>query len=380
MKIAIIGPAWPLRGGIADFNEALATALQSEGHEVRLFSFSLQYPKILFPGKSQFDDGAAPDDLKIVPCINSVSPYSWLTTASKIKAWKPDLVVVRFWLPFMGPSLGSICRMIRKKVKVIAITDNVIPHEKRPGDGVFTRYFIKSCDAFIAMSRSVLEDLGRFDTQKPRVYLPHPIYNIFGDAVPRAEALLKLKLDPDKKYLLFFGIIRKYKGLDILLEAFKQCEYKKWGLCLLVAGEFYGEEEEYRNYIRENDLQDFVLLHSYFIPSDQVKYYFSAANLVTQTYRTATQSGVTQIAYHFGKPMLVTDVGGLAETVPDGKVGYVTSVQSSVIAEKINDYFGNNREEIMTHAVLEERNRFDWSFFIKGLIELSLKVKERNLH
>lgn len=377
MRIAIIGPAWPLRGGIANFNEALARALQKEGHQVRLFSFSLQYPGFLFPGKTQFESGATPADLDIDTCINSVNPISWRKCSKKIKAYQPDLVLVRFWLPFMGPALGSICKSLRKKIPVIAITDNVIPHEGRPGDRVFTSYFLKQCHGFIAMSQSVLSDLDKFNVKGPKKLLAHPIYNIFGEAVDRKLALEKLGLDPDYNYLLFFGIIRKYKGLDILLEALSRVDAKKYRIKLLIAGEFYDDDEPYKKFISDHQLEQVVVLHDHFIPSDEVKYYFSAASLVTQTYRTATQSGVTQIAYHFGKPMLVTDVGGLAETVPHGKVGYVTSTQPSVIASSIEDFFLHHREEEMIKNTQLESKRFEWSVFTQGIMDLLAQVEAR---
>jgi len=374
VKIAVVGPAWPLRGGIANFNEALALSLQDEGHDVRIYSFSLQYPSILFPGSTQFDNGPAPQGLHIETCINSINPFSWFRSAKTIKAWKPDLVIVRFWLPFMGPSLGCVSRRLRKIAPVIAITDNVIPHEHRPGDRLLTRYFVRSCDAFIAMSRAVLLDLDRFDKRKPREYLPHPIYSIFGDQLEKSDALANLQLDPEFRYLLFFGIVRKYKGLDLLLEAIARVDHKSLKIKLLIAGEFYEDKEEYLKLIREKGLEDVILLHDKYIPSTEVRNYFCAASLVTQTYRTATQSGVTQIAYHFSRPMLVTDVGGLAETVPHGKVGYVTSLEPSVIAASITDYFANSREEEMARNVEEDKKRFDWSFFIKGIMTLKDKL------
>jgi D-inositol-3-phosphate glycosyltransferase len=374
VRIALIGPAWPLRGGIANFNEALAQALQSEGHDVHLFSFSLQYPSILFPGKTQLDTGPAPEGLQISSIINSINPFNWFSSAKTIRNWKPDLVIVRFWLPFMGPSLGTICRRLRKHAPVIAITDNVIPHERRPGDRWLTRYFVRSCDGFVAMSRSVLDDLGRFVSNRPKSYLPHPIYSIFGATESRREALDQLKLDPSYSYLLFFGIVRKYKGLDLLLEAMKQVDIRGLKLKLIVAGEFYEDKNTYMEQIRNNGLEENVIVHDKYISSTDVRHYFCASSLVTQTYRSATQSGVTQIAYHFGRPMLVTDVGGLAETVPHGKVGYVTNQDPKVIAGYIDDFFRNGREQDMARNVEEERSRFSWDHFTRGVFDLMQEV------
>lgn len=371
MKIVIIGPAYPLRGGIANFNEALARALQEQGHEVKLFSFSLQYPSFLFPGKTQFDTGPGPDDLNIETVINSVNPLNWGKVAKMIKAEQPDLAIFRFWLPFMGPSLGVIARKLKKaNIKVVAITDNVIPHESRPGDKSFTRYFVKACDGFIAMSRAVLEDLNQFTDNQNKRFLPHPIYNIFGDKVEKTEALKKLGWDEKDKHLLFFGLVRKYKGLDILLEAMGDERLKAMNVKLVVAGEFYEDQALYKQMIERLGLQDNVMIRDEYIPSDEVKYYFCASDMVVQTYKTATQSGVTQIGYHFDRPMLVTDVGGLAEIIPHNKVGYVTPVDSKAVADALFDFYKNDKEAEFTANTVIEKERFSWESFVSGVEEL----------
>jgi len=375
MRIALIGPAHPLRGGIANFNEALAIALQQTSNNVEIFSFSMQYPKILFPGKSQFTDGAAPEGLKISPLINSVSPPSWLKTYRKIKEFNPDLVVVRFWLPFMGPSLGTICgKLKRSGIPVIAITDNVIPHEKRKGDKLFTRYFLKRCSAFMVMAKSVEHDLRTFLPNPKVVYSPHPVYNIFGDAISRTDAVQQLQLNPQRKYILFFGLIRKYKGLHLLLEAFALIKDKCTDVDLLVAGEFYDKPEPYHQQIAELGLSERVLLHHRYIPEDEVKLYFSACNILTQTYLSATQSGVTQIGYHFGIPMLVTNVGGLPEIVAHGECGYVTQTSAEDIAMALIDFFENQREDSMRSAVQRAASQFDWQCFVDKLLGLAKEL------
>lgn len=221
-KILIIGPAWPLRGGLSTYNQILAGEFQKLGYDVSILTFKLQYPSFLFPGKTQYSSDSPPQDLKIDIKINSVNPLNWIITGLKYRKLKPELVVVRYWLPFMGPCLGTISRIIKsnKKSKIVAITDNVIPHEKRIGDTIFTKYFLNSCDGFVAMSKSVLSDLNKFIKSKPALFNPHPIYNSFKNPVSKSEACNILKLDPTFNYLLFFGFIRAYKGLDLLLEAF----------------------------------------------------------------------------------------------------------------------------------------------------------------
>ena len=371
-KAIIVGPAFPLRGGIANFNEALCRAMNADGIDTKIVSFSLQYPNFLFPGKTQFDKGKGPQDIRIVTKINSINPFNWFAVAKYIKRQKPDFVVFRFWLPFMGPCLGTIAGLVKRgtTIKVIAITDNVIPHEKRFGDRLFTKYFIKRCDGFIAMSQSVLNDLKEFTSTDKKAFLPHPIYDIFGEKVSKTEALNKLQLNPKDKHLLFFGFIRKYKGLDLLLEAMADERVKKLDVKLIVAGEYYEDSAPFNEIIRKNSLEQNVILKTEYIHSDDVRYYFCAADMVAQPYRTATQSGVTQIAYHYERPMLVTNVGGLPEIVPHNKVGYITEISAHSIADAIVDFYSNNREQEFTENTVIEKKRFLWSSFVDGLVDL----------
>ena len=368
-KVIIIGPAFPLRGGIANFNNLLAKAYQDLGHEVVVYSFSLQYPSFLFPGTSQYENGDAPN-INIKTCINSINPINWFKAAKNISSEKADYVVVRYWLPFMAPCLGVISRLIRGKTKVIAITDNVIPHEKRIGDHLLTSFFVNSCDGFICLSKSVLSDLNKFTSSIHKKFFPHPIYNTFGNKLGKNKARQNLQLTKNGKYLLFFGFVREYKGLDLLLNALADKRLKKLGIKLIVAGEFYENKSKYLNLIKSLDIKDSVILKSSFISADEVKNYFCAADLITQTYRTATQSGITQIAYHFDRPMLVTDVGGLSEIVPHLKVGYVTKKDSLDIANCIYDFYNNDREDKFSENVQKEKIRFSWDKFILNTNEL----------
>lgn len=369
-KNIIIGPAFPLRGGIANFNNALCKAFVDEGIDSQVYSFSLQYPSFLFPGKTQFEEGEAPTEFAITTIINSINPFNWLKVARAIRKENPDYIIIRYWLPFMGPCLGTIARLVKwgTNIQVLAITDNVIPHEKRIGDKLLTSYFVKPCDGFVTLSASVLDDLSKFTNCSNKQFIPHPIYDIFGEQVDKTTALQQLGLNPNDKHLLFFGFIRKYKGLDILLRALTDKRLKD--VKLIVAGEFYDDPQEYHDLIAELGIQNQVILKSDFIPSEEVKYYFCAADMVVQTYRTATQSGVTQIGYHFERPMLVTDVGGLAEIIPNKKVGYVTKVQSESVAEAIADFYNNNREQEFTANTKEEKKRFTWESLVKTIQEM----------
>ena len=375
-KVIIIGPAFPFRGGIANFNNALAQEYLSRGDEVILYSFSLQYPSFLFPGTTQYESGVAPKNLKIKTLISSVNPLTWISVAGKINKDEPDYVIIRYWLPFMAPCLGSIARLLNKKIKIIAITDNVIPHEKRIGDTFFTRYFVKSCDAFVSLSGSVLDDLSTFTDSTFKKFIPHPIYDIFGDSITKQKALENLGLNPKDKHLLFFGFVRRYKGLDLMLQAMADSRIIGLGVKLIIAGEFYDDKTVYTDMIANLGIVKNIIIKGDFIPSDKVKDYFCAADMVTQTYLSATQSGVTQIAYSFNRPMLVTDVGGLAEIVPNNKVGYVTSQSPTEIADVIIDFYINNKEKEFSNNASLEKKRFSWKFFVEGIDELMNSVKK----
>lgn len=372
MKITILGPAHPFRGGIAALNERLARQLNAEGHEVNIVSFTLQYPNILFPGKTQFSSGETSFPFPVTREINSINPLNWLKTGLRIKKARPDLLIVRFWIPFMGMALGTICKIAKKNkhTRVISIVDNIIPHEKRPGDKFLSNYFIKNTDGFIAMSKSVLKDLTTFDRSKPKKFTHHPIYDHYGEIQPRETALKKINLDEQYRYILFFGFIRDYKGLDLLLEAFSDKFFKKNKIRLIVAGEFYSDEQKYLKLIERLKLENQVIVRSDYIPNTEVENYFNAADLVAQPYKSATQSGVTQIGFHFNKPMLVTNVGGLSEIIPHGKAGYVVSPVAGEIKKALIDFFENDRKELFTRNVIKEKERFQWEKMTETIYQL----------
>jgi len=374
MKVVIIGPAYPLRGGLATYNERLARAFREAGDDVRMVTFSLQYPNFLFPGQTQFSTEPGPTDLDIEVSLNSMNPWSWLQVGRKLRRERPDLVVFRFWLPFMGSALGTVARVVRGNghTRVVAITDNVIPHEKRPGDGPLTRYFLSACDGFVTMSRSVLQDLQQLGFKRqPALYRPHPLYDNFGAIKDKAEALTALQLPNNVGYLLFFGFIRAYKGLDILLEAFADARVAALPVKLIIAGEFYEAAEPYEEIIRRHGLADRLVLATDFIPNEKVADYFCAADMVVQPYKNATQSGVSQIAYHFERPMLVTDVGGLAELIPAGEVGYVVPPTAAAIADAIVDFYTQNRESRFAEGVRAQKKQFSWPIMVAALKEVA---------
>jgi glycosyltransferase involved in cell wall biosynthesis len=372
-NIVILGSAHPLRGGgIATFNERLARAFIQEGHAVQIFSFSLQYPGFLFPGTSQFTKEPAPKDLIIHSCINSINPLNWLKVGNRIKQLQPDLVVVRYWLPFMGPCLGTILRRIKKNktTRVVCIADNIIPHEPKPGDRLFTKYFVKPVDAFITMSEKVKADLLQFAPNKKTAFIPHPLYDNFGEKISKELARKHLDIDLDARVILFFGFIRKYKGLDILLDAMKLLQADSPSIKLLIAGEFYDDQQTYDEQIERLGIRDQLITRTNFIPDSEVKYYLCAADVVVQPYRAATQSGVTPLAYHFEKPMIVTNVGGLPALVPDNKVGLIAEPNAASIAEKIIQFYHNGEQHFVPHLV-EEKKKYSWSKMVDAIVSIA---------
>jgi len=375
-NIIILGSAYPLRGGgLSTFNERLARAFQQAGDDVTIYTFSLQYPNFLFPGKSQYSTEPPPTDLKIKVCINSMYPLNWIQVGNELKNLKPEIIVVRYWLPFMGPSLGTILRRVKKNnfTKIICIADNIIPHEKRAGDKQFTKYFIQPIDAFITMSEKVMNDLRKF-TDKPAKKAVHPLYDNFGEKIDKVKAREYLNINPNENIILFFGFIRKYKGLDLLLEAMSILKQNPKSeirnLKLLIAGEFYDDKNFYDDLINKLNLADRLILRTDFISDSEVKYYISAADFIIQPYRNATQSGVTPLAYHFEKPMLVTNVGGLPDLVPEGKVGLVCEPNPQSIAEHILQLYQLGEDHFLPH-LREEKKKYSWSVLVDTIKELA---------
>ena len=413
MNFIIVGPAWPYRGGIAAFSERLAYQLIAEGHSVELYTFTLQYPSLLFPGKTQFSTDPAPEGLTIHRRFSSINPFSWCKAAKEIRRGQPDVVVFAYWMSFMAPCFGTIaarCRKAKSRTKCIGLIHNMMPHERGLLDKLFPPYFVRRMDGFITLSGAVADDVKKvlkktsdyqttrltdggknkesginlqssiFNLQSKKIAVtPHPLYDHYGELLPKADARRALGLDADARYVLFFGLVRAYKGLDLLLEALADTRLREADVRLIVAGEFYDDEQPYRDKIQALGLSERVVLHNHFIPNDEVNRYFSAADIVCQPYRSATQSGVTQIAYHFCKPMLVTDVGGLAEIVPHAPVGeepsescagYVVAPAPDAIADALNDFYQHNREAAFILGATEEKKKYAWTNLTQALYGL----------
>ena len=373
MKIILLGTTYPYRGGLATFNERLARQFQEEGHEVELWTFTLQYPSFLFPGKTQYSSEQPPAGLAIRRVLNSCNPFNWLRVGRQIRKAAPDMLICCYWMAFFAPAYGLISRMARRngKTKTIALVHNMMPHEPSILDKLFAPYFVASQDGFIALSESVVKDIEKVEQKiinhksqiinTPKAFSPHPIYDHYGPREPRETALQRLGLDEGYRYLLFFGLVRAYKGLDWLIEAFADERLAAYPLKLIVAGEFYDDKAPYLEKIQSLGLQDRIIVDDRFVPDGQVKDYFNAADIVVQPYKSATQSGVTQVAYHFEKPMLVTNVGGLDEIVPNGKVGYAVNPDPKSIADALVDFFANQREAEFIANIAVEKQKYSWS-------------------
>lgn len=378
MNIIIVGTAHPYRGGLAAFNERLALQFQKEGHDVEMYTFTLQYPSFLFPGKTQFTNDPAPAGLTISRKINSCNPFNWIKVGNQIRKKKPDMVVFAYWMSFMAPCFGTIAKQIRKnhKTRCIGLIHNMIPHEPNVLDKYLPPYFVKQMDGFTTLSHAVIKDIDQFDKHnKPKSWAPHPIYDHYGELIDKIEARKQLGLSADGKYVLFFGFIRDYKGLDLLIDAFGDLRLQDMGVRLLVAGEFYGDPQPYLNRIRSLDISDIVILHNDYIPDNKVNLYFRACDIVAQPYKTATQSGVTQVAFHFECPMLVTNVGGLPEIVPDGKIGYVVNPDAQDIADALVRYYKENKEEEFTAGVREEKRKYGWDRMTAAVLNSYSQIK-----
>jgi len=377
MKIIIIGTAYPYRGGLAAFNERLAKEFSNQMHKVEIMTFNLQYPSFLFPGKTQYSNELPPSELSIKRGVNSINPFNWLIAGRKIRKEKPDIVIFAYWTSFMAPCFGTIARIIKKdkKIKCVGLVHNMIPHEPTLLDKLFPLYFVNSIDAFVALSESVVKDISKYDKKnKPKCFSPHPVYDHYGEIIDRESALLKLNLDKEKRYLLFFGFIRAYKGLDLLLDAFADNRLRTYNLKLIIAGEFYENEQFYMEKIKTLGIEQDIELRSNFISDTEVNAYFCAADIVVQPYKSATQSGVTQIAYYFEKPMLVTNVGGLGEIVPDQKVGYVVEPNGKAIANALIDFFTCGKEKTYIENLKIEKEKYSWKRMTEAITIISRKI------
>ena len=377
MKIIIVSTAYPLRGGIAHYNALLAAHL-SQRHVVETITFKRQYPKLLFPGKTQDESGAISRSHEMTPApqlLDSINPFNWVRVANEIRRRQPDLLIFKYWLPFFGPCFGTIAKLAKRgtTTKVIFICDNVIPHERRPGDIAFTNYAFRQADYFIVQSDAVEKELQHHFPAAQYRKAPHPVFEIFGAPLTKAAARQALGLTA-KNVILYFGYVRRYKGVLVLLEAMqflKEWQKEIGDTLLLVVGEFYDDEQKYRQRAHDLNLNSCVRFVADYIPNEQVSRYFSAAEVVTLPYLTATQSGIAQIAYNFDKPVIATNVGGLAEVVIDQKTGFLVPPDNPrALAEAIRQFYHNQRENEFSANVKIEKRKYSWERVIEAVEEL----------
>lgn len=373
MNIVLLGTAYPFRGGLATFNERLARQLQAEGHTVEVITFTLQYPSFLFPGKTQYSTEKAPADLRISQQVHSCNPFNWIKVGRRLRKMQPDMLITCYWMAFFAPCYGMIQRLVQRngKTRCIALVHNMIPHEPSILDKLFAPFFVRHTNGFVALSESVVQDINRFDHgTKPKTSYPHPIYDHYGEQMSKEEACQALHLKPENQYMLFFGLVRAYKGLDLLLDAFGKVKDQLPNLRLIIAGEFYEDEDKYRAQIANNGLTDRVIIKNEFIADADLRKYFGAADLIVQPYKSATQSGVTQVAFHFEKPMLVTNVGGLGEIVHDHKMGYAVEPNAEAIAKALTDYYTHNRQPDYTTYLIKEKDKYSWSKLAESFVTI----------
>ena len=371
MKITILSSAYPLRGGISHFIGLLYKEL-AKNNDVSVITFKRQYPTILFPGKSQFESEETVEKIPTKILVDSINPLSWINVGNKIKNDSPDLLIFKYWIPFFAPCFGTISRIAKKngRTKVLTICDNIIPHEKKPGDTAITKYFFKYVDYFVMLSKKVQADLLKLKPEAKNKILPHPIYSNFGEPIDKKEARKFLNLPEDGKLILFFGFIRDYKGLDILLEAMKILN-AELNIKLIVAGEYYSNEEKYRRIINALGIQNQLYLFTDFIPTSKVKFYFSACDAVILPYRNATQSGIVQIAMNFHKPVIATNVGGIPEVISDNSTGFIVKNESPQdLAKAIKNFYKDNKEDQFISNIIKETTKYSWSTFTEGLFDL----------
>jgi glycosyltransferase involved in cell wall biosynthesis len=375
MSIAVVGPMHPYRGGIAHFLEKMEKGLRARGHETVPVTFTRQYPELLFPGKTQYVEGAETTEEDPVRLLDTLNPWTWYRTARYLARQSPDIVVFKYWMSFFAPAFGLIARYLRRKgVRVVSVVDNALPHERRPGDKLLGRFFLQSCDGLIVMSDEVEEDIHRLGVERPIRRMNHPIYNTFGDSLPRAEARAELDLPEEAPTLLFFGFIRRYKGLHLLLTALPQIAEHLSEVRLVVAGEFYDEKAFYQNIIENHQLDPYLRLHDGYVSDDEVATYFSAADVVVQPYVSATQSGVAKIAYHFERPLIMTDVGGLAEMMPHGEAGLVVPPEDpDALAEAVCRFFEDDLQAKLTEGVRREKEKYSWDPLYDAIERLGLE-------
>lgn len=370
MNIVVLGTANPYRGGIAAFNERMAGELQSQGHHVEIYNFSLQYPDFLFPGSSQYLETPHTDVVPTYRKVNSLNPLNWIKVGWELMRKKPDRIVLKYWISYMAPCYTVITWLAKRNghTQIITIVDNAISHEPKFYEKFVGKLFFRMVDRPIVMSDKVAHDLKQLTSKIP-IYAPHPLYDHYPAIISKSEARNNLGLKESDKIILFFGFIREYKGLDILLRAMSDSQIRNRNIKLIVAGEFYTDSKSYYDLVKSLGIQDSILWHTDFIPDERVGDYFCAVDVVVLPYKSATQSGVTQVAFYYHIPVIATRVGGIHEMITDNEHGLIVSPDQKEIAGAIVRFYENNLEEKFSKNIAQDNAKYSWSSFVRKLVE-----------
>jgi len=358
LRIGLVGPAGPWRGGIAHYVDALSETLAGRGHDTRIVSFRRQYPALLFPGTTQMEiDGVSRPETE--RSLDTLNPLSWRAAGRALAAWCPAGVLFNYWLPFFVPTYAGVARQIaRAGSRVFFDCHNVLPHERRPFDGPLTRWMLKLPDAFIVHSSAVRDDLLRLRPAADVTVTPLPLSADFPDGPGRARARSDLGLPADGAVLLFFGFIRAYKGLDVAIDALSRLPTSTH---LVVAGEFYDRKEPYLARIADAGLAGRVRLHDGYIPRDRVGTYFDAADVVVLPYHRATQSGILPLAWRYRTPVVATRVGGLTELIKDGVNGVlIPPGDPEALSEAVKSVLESDLANELRDGIDRSRDAFSW--------------------
>ncbi|MFZ5517367.1 MAG: glycosyltransferase [Candidatus Zhuqueibacterota bacterium] len=362
MKIVIIGTSYPMRGGIAHYVALLYQKFIERGHDVKIISFKRQYPSLFFPGKTQQDTSKEVVSLPSEPMLDSIGPLSWIRTFLSIYRFRPDLVIFKYWMPFFAPCYAAVSFLTRlfTRTKLVYICDNIIPHEQRLEDRLLTHLGLWNIHYFIVQSAAVKADLLKFKPGANFKEVPHPVYEIFSNPFTQEQARGKLKFGKEDNLLLFFGFVREYKGLHILLRALPSV-LKQMPVKLIIAGEFYDDSSRYLDLIKKLNLEPVVFVFDEYIPNEDVGLYYSAADVVVLPYISATQSGIIQIAYNYNKPVITTNVGGLPEVVKEGETGFIVPAENpDALAQAIVTFY-RKRKSVPFHAhIAAFKKQFSW--------------------
>ena len=361
----VISAAYPYRGGISDSTHSLVNQMSNQNISCEVWTFKLLYPKLFFPGKTQYSQEVFKSDFKIVREISTLNPINWIITAQKINKIGPTKIILRYWTPLLSISYFIISCLLNNKIKVIGLVDNWSGHERILFEGFFRKLFIKSCDRFISFSENVAENLKN-NTNKKVLPLFHPINDHLPNKISKDEALYNLNL-PSKKYILFIGLIRKYKGVESLIKAFHYVSKEHKNLRLIIAGEFYDDITIYKKLIKRKGIEDIVIIDDNFLESSKIRDYICVSDIVVQPYKKASQSGITPVAYFYDKPLVVSNIEGLKEIIIEDQSGEIFDETPANLAIAIKSSINPESNRNYSNNIAKSKVKYSWSRFVKKI-------------